>query len=157
MDERHHIDTAVSSATAGVPPSARSASGLHVGEPEFERFFPHEVIKFSIIISLIVAAVTFLATMMPLQVGAPADPLRTPAGIEPEWYFLAVYQLLKYVPRWLGVSFSFIFFPFVLITVPFYWSTIRRRSWGLRALQVVVTIGVLAAAVLSLLAFLGFE
>ncbi len=157
MDERQHIDSAAGSTAAGLPKSHRPASGPHAEEPEFERFFPHEIIKFSIIISLIVAGVTFFATMMPLQVGAPADPLRTPAGIEPEWYFLAVYQLLKYVPRWLAISFSFIFFPFVLITVPFYWSIITRRSWGLRALQVVVTIGVLAALLLSLLAFLGFE
>ena len=27
----------------------------------------------------------------------------TPPGIKPEWYFLPIYQSLKYVPGWLGV------------------------------------------------------
>jgi cytochrome b6-f complex subunit 4 len=30
--------------------------------------------------------------------GAPADPLNTPLHVKPEWYFLGLYQLLKYVP-----------------------------------------------------------
>jgi ubiquinol-cytochrome c reductase cytochrome b subunit len=29
----------------------------------------------------------------------PADPFTTPEHIKPEWYFLAVYQLLKIVPK----------------------------------------------------------
>ena len=97
-------------------PSPRPASTVYPTTPgyeeeEMEVFFPHEVVKFGIIIAVIISALTFLATMVPMPVGEPADPLRTPVGIEPEWYFLAVYQILKYVPRWLGVGFSFIVFP----------------------------------------------
>lgn len=126
-------------------------------EEEMDRFFPHEVLKFSIIITLMVALLTFLASMVPIQVGDPADPLRTPAGIEPEWYFLAVYQLLKYVPRWLGVLFSFMFFPFVLITLPFWWSLVNRRPWGLRALHWLVVLTVVISLTLTVMARLGFE
>jgi quinol-cytochrome oxidoreductase complex cytochrome b subunit len=126
-------------------------------EEEMELFFPHEVVKFGIIIALVVSALTFLATMVPMPVGEPADPLRTPAGIEPEWYFLAVYQLLKYVPRWLGVSFSFIVFPLLLLSVPFFWGVVTRWRWGRLTLNTVVGLGAIAALTLTLLGFLGFE
>jgi quinol-cytochrome oxidoreductase complex cytochrome b subunit len=126
-------------------------------EEEMELFFPHEVVKFAIIISLVIAVLTFAATMVPMPVGEPADPLRTPAGIEPEWYFLAVYQLLKYVPRWVGVGFSFIVFPFLLITVPFYWGLITRWRWGRATLNTVAGLGAIAALTLTLLGYLGFE
>src|SRR5664279_5026913 len=126
-------------------------------EEEMEVFFPHEIVKFGIIIAVIVAALTFAASMVPMPVGEPADPLKTPAGIEPEWYFLAVYQLLKYVPRWIGVGFSFIVFPVLLIGVPFLWNPINRFRHGRRILNTVVAIGVLCALVLSILGFMGFE
>jgi len=125
-------------------------------EEEMELFFPHEVVKFGIIIALVISALTFLATMVPMPVGEPADPLRTPAGIEPEWYFLAVYQLLKYVPRWLGVGFSFIVFPVLLIGVPFLWRPITRWRWGRLTLNTVVGLGAIGALTLTLLGFLGF-
>ncbi len=126
-------------------------------EEEMEVFFPHEIVKFGIIIAVIVAALTFAASMVPMPVGEPADPLKTPAGIEPEWYFLAVYQLLKYVPRWIGVSFSFIIFPILLFCVPFFWKPLTRYRWGRLSLNTVVGIGALVALTLTLLGFLGFE
>jgi len=126
-------------------------------EEEMELFFPHEVVKFGIIIAIVSAGLTFLATMVPMPVGEPADPQRTPAGIEPEWYFLAVYQLLKYVPRWIGVLFSFILFPAALITVPFFWGRITRYRWGRAILNTVVGLGAITALTLTLLGFLGFE
>jgi Cytochrome b subunit of the bc complex len=125
-------------------------------EEEMELFFPHEVVKFGIIIALVISALTFLATMVPMPVGEPADPLKTPAGIEPEWYFLAVYQILKYVPRWLGVAFSFIIFPVMLFAVPFFWGLITRFRWGRLTLNTVVGLGAIVALTLTLLGFLGF-
>ena len=125
-------------------------------EEEMELFFPHEVVKFGIIIAVVISALTFLATMMPMPVGEPADPLKTPAGIEPEWYFLAVYQILKYVPRWLGVGFSFIVFPVMLFSVPFFWRSVTRFRWGRLTLNTVVGLGAIAALTLTLLGFLGF-
>ena len=126
-------------------------------EEEMEVFFPHEIVKFGIIIAVIVAALTFAASMVPMPVGEPADPLKTPIGVEPEWYFLAVYQLLKYVPRWIGVGFSFIIFPVLLFSVPFWWNLITRWKWGRLTLNTVVAVGVIVSLTLTLLGFLGFE
>ena len=159
-----HTDTTArdTEAEAAVPRAPRARHTTYPTTPGYreeamELFFPHEVVKFGIIIAIVSAGLTFLATMVPMPVGEPADPQRTPAGIEPEWYFLAVYQLLKYVPRWIGVLFSFILFPAALITVPFFWGRITRYPWGRAILNTVVGLGAITALTLTLLGFLGFE
>lgn len=38
----------------------------------------------------------------PLGLGQPADPMDTPEHVKPEWYFLSLYQLLKYIPKNIG-------------------------------------------------------
>lgn len=38
----------------------------------------------------------------PIGLGDPADPMVTPAHTKPEWYFLAMFQLLKYIPKTIG-------------------------------------------------------
>lgn len=44
-----------------------------------------------------------IAMFSPVGLEEPADPMVTPDHVKPEWYFLALYQLLKYVPKTLGV------------------------------------------------------
>jgi quinol-cytochrome oxidoreductase complex cytochrome b subunit len=40
-----------------------------------------------------------LAAIFPWELGAKADPFAAaPAGIRPEWYFLFMFQTLKYIP-----------------------------------------------------------
>lgn len=40
----------------------------------------------------------------PLGLGPPADPMDTPAHAKPEWYFLFLYQLLKFIPETIGAT-----------------------------------------------------
>jgi quinol-cytochrome oxidoreductase complex cytochrome b subunit len=50
-------------------------------------------------------AIVTLATLLPAAMGVPPDPLApTPKGIRPEWYFLFMFQTLKYVPEAVGVT-----------------------------------------------------
>jgi len=42
--------------------------------------------------------VGILGLMNPVGLQAPADPLDTPLHVKPEWYFLFLYQLLKFIP-----------------------------------------------------------
>ena len=44
-----------------------------------------------------------IALFSPVGLEEPADPMVTPDHVKPEWYFLALYQLLKYVPKTVGV------------------------------------------------------
>lgn len=80
-----------------------------------------------------------LSVFSPWEIGEPANPLETPEGIKPEWYFLPTYQLLKYFSgptgKFLGILVSGV--PFVLL---FAWPFLernphrhpRKRKWFVR-------------------------
>lgn len=47
----------------------------------------------------ILCVLALLCTFFPWELGLKADPLKpAPAGIKPEWYFLFMFQTLKYIP-----------------------------------------------------------
>ncbi len=70
-------------------------------EPFFSEFLP----KDATVWLLLLGAIATLAIFLPAETGIKADPLRpAPEGIKPEWYFLSVFQLLKYVPEIVGIS-----------------------------------------------------
>lgn len=60
-----------------------------------EPFFPRQVYKELLVMIVGFAVLVTVATFFPFELGEPASP-RTPEGVKPEWYFLPVYQLLKY-------------------------------------------------------------
>ncbi len=69
-------------------------------------FYPDHIrTEARVVAALIVAALVVgaLGLAFPVGLGAPADPMETPAHVKPEWYFLALYQLLKFVPKTVGV------------------------------------------------------
>jgi cytochrome b6-f complex subunit 4 len=59
----------------------------------------------------------------PLGLGAPADPMVTPEHTKPEWYFLALFQLLKYLPKTIGAV-----APVLLIFVIAIWPFLDRKK-----------------------------
>ena len=91
-----------------------------------------------------------LSVFSPWEIGEPANPLETPEGIKPEWYFLPTYQLLKYFSgstgKFLGILVSGV--PFGLLLL---WPFIernphrhpRRRKWFVRLgyLAIVLAVG----------------
>lgn len=120
-------------------------------------FFPDHFVKEMSVMALVMATVMFLATLLPMPMGEPADPLKTPAGIKPEWYFLSVYQILKYVPKTIGIIFTFLIFPPVLMFFPFAYNWYSRYKYGRLIVHTVVALGVIVAIFLAMLAYLGFE
>ena len=71
-------------------------------EPEPERrmpFFPNFVLRDLLLWLIVLNILAFLAVFFPWELGHKADPLASaPAGIKPEWYFLFMFQTLKYLP-----------------------------------------------------------
>ena len=120
-------------------------------------FFPDHFVKEAAVMALVLGLLIFLATLMPAPMGAPADALKTPPGIKPEWYFLAVYQILKYVPKSVGIFMTFLIFPPVLLFFPLFYKKITVWRYGRLALHTLVALGVFLAVFLSMLAYLGFE
>lgn len=112
-------------------------------------FWPVHLAKEACVAAVCLGVLFTLSVLWPWEIGEPADPLTTPPGIKPEWYFLPTYQLLKYftgpVGKVLGIVVSAV--PFLLLL---FWPFIergparhpRRRKWA-------VAVGV-AAIVLAL-------
>jgi cytochrome b6 len=75
---------------------------LHIKE-ESERksmpFFPNFVLRDLTLWLLVLNLLAILAVFFPWELGKKADPFApAPAGIKPEWYFLYMFQTLKYIP-----------------------------------------------------------
>ncbi len=63
--------------------------------PFFPNIFYHDLIVWLLVLGVIVT----LAVFLPPEIGIKADPLApTPENIKPEWYFLFVFQTLKFFP-----------------------------------------------------------
>jgi ubiquinol-cytochrome c reductase cytochrome b subunit len=86
----------------------------HEDHPGGQPFFPHFVLKEASMVMVLFALMFFILTFIPAlflpeDANIPADPLKTPSHVKPEWYFLAPYQMLKLVPnKFLGVSLQMI-------------------------------------------------
>ena len=62
-------------------------------------FVPHFLLRDLIGWLSAVAVLAMLAAFFPTELGQKADPFApAPAGIKPEWYFMFMFQTLKYVP-----------------------------------------------------------
>ena len=84
-----------------------------------------------------------LSVLSPWEIGTAGQPLETPEGIKPEWYFLPTYQLLKYFSgeraKVVGIFVGNI--PFLLL---FLWPFLERgKQRHPRHRPVATTIGIL--------------
>ncbi|MDO8587168.1 MAG: cytochrome b N-terminal domain-containing protein [Armatimonadota bacterium] len=81
----------------GITPPGR-AVGDEEGVPHPQAFWPDQVLKDAIVALFALFIVGFLA----LKFGAPIEPLANPADTayvpRPEWYFLWMFEMLKYFP-----------------------------------------------------------
>jgi cytochrome b6 len=78
-----------------VPPSQIEASSKRKSMPFFPFFLLRDLLGWLVALGLLVA----LAAIFPWELGEKADPFApAPPGIKPEWYFLYMFQTLKYIP-----------------------------------------------------------
>ena len=70
--------------------------------PFYPDHFRSEVRVVWILVSIAIIIGAF-ALFSPVGLEEPADPMVTPDHVKPEWYFLALYQLLKFIPKTTGV------------------------------------------------------
>jgi len=87
--------------------------------------------------------------LSPLGLEEPADPMNTPMHVKPEWYFLALYQLLKFIPKTIGVMIPIVML-IVLTLWPFIDSKPEKDNKKMRIRFAVVTIGMLVLIALTI-------
>ena len=62
-------------------------------------FFPNFMLRDILLWLIVLNILAILAVFFPAELGVKADPLSSaPAGIKPEWYFMFMFQSLKYFP-----------------------------------------------------------
>lgn len=62
-------------------------------------FFPNFLLRDLLLWLLVLNVIAILAVLFPWELGVKADPFApAPSGIKPEWYFLFMFQSLKYIP-----------------------------------------------------------
>jgi len=72
-------------------------------------------------IGLIIIGV--IGLFSPVGLGAPADPMVTPEHTKPEWYFLALFQLLKWLPKTMGAV-----APVILVLIILVWPFLDFKA-----------------------------
>ena len=115
-------------------------------------FFPDHIwteAKVVIYILVLVIIVGVIGLLSPIGLEPPADPMNTPDHVKSDWYFLFLYQLLKYVPKTVGVLLPI--FGLILILI---WPFIDRKKDSLRARRarwIIVIVGSIIVIGLTLM------
>jgi quinol-cytochrome oxidoreductase complex cytochrome b subunit len=88
-------------------------------------FFPDHVAleaKVALGFAVLLVIVGIIGIFLPVGLQEPADPMETPAHTKPEWYFLFLYQLLKFIPKTIGAM-----APVIAILILAIWPFIDRK------------------------------
>ena len=142
-----------------VPPSVekREKAGEKIPqEPFFPNYILHDVMWWYVALAVLAA----LALFLPWELGKKADAFApVPAGIRPEWYFLAMFQVLKLLPshivgiegEMLGVL-AFSLVAGLLVVVPF----LDRGAAEGRPSRILTAAGILAVLYLIIFTIYGY-
>ncbi|MGB2890422.1 MAG: cytochrome b N-terminal domain-containing protein [Candidatus Acidiferrales bacterium] len=101
-------------------------------EQKPEPFYPRQVLMDLSLTALLIIGLGLLSFFVPVQLGPPANPADAQYVPRPEWYYLPIFQWLKY---WHGAAsvIGILVIPAVLvvaiIALPFLDRGIERRPW----------------------------
>ena len=123
-------------------------------------FFPNFLLRDLLLWLIVLNILAILAVFFPWEIGVKADAFApAPAGIRPEWYFLFMFQTLKYIPSqiWIvdGEIVGILLFAVggILWTLVPFWD--RKSSAGKRN-RAVTYIGIIVVLYIIMLTLLGW-
>jgi quinol-cytochrome oxidoreductase complex cytochrome b subunit len=112
-------------------------------------FWPNYLVDELVAWYILLAVLVVLASVWPAGLEEQANPLETPAHIKPEWYYLGVYELLKLVPRIVGILAPIVGIA-ILVVWPFLETSpeirMRRRKLAIGGFTLVI-VGLVALTV----------
>jgi cytochrome b6 len=109
--QRHGMSVPIS-----VEKEIQSGKAKRLEIPFVPNFLYRDILGWTLALGLIV----LLSTLFPWELGEKADILKpAPPHVRPEWFFVFMYQTLKYVPKALGV-FGFAVGAMIWIVLPFF-------------------------------------
>src|SRR5207249_1684408 len=139
----------------GVPPAVERHGGPRRTMPFVPDFLLRDMVGWLSALAVLAA----LAALLPAELGKKADPFApAPIGIKPEWYFMFMFQTLKYLPsRILGIEgeivgvVGFGLGGLFLLLIPF----LDRRSARGEPSPLFTWIGIAIIAYMIVLTYLG--
>ena len=130
------------------------------GEKKTMPFFPNFLLRDLLLWLIVLNILAILAVFFPWELGVKADAFApAPAGIRPEWYFLFMFQTLKYIPAqlWIvdGEIVGILLFAIggILWTLVPFWD--RQSSVGKRN-RMVTYVGIIVVVYIIVLTILGW-
>lgn len=128
------------------------AVAADVSDRKLTPFFPNYILDEVIAWFVILGVLVVLASVFPAGLDEKANPLETPAHIKPEWYFLSVYELLKHVPRIVGVI-----LPMVALAILALWPLLDRNpEVRARRRPIAILLGLMTLAITIGLTIWGY-
>lgn len=132
---------------------------LEAKKPRGMKFVPDFLLRDMVGWLVAVGLLAALAAFFPWELGVKADPFSpAPAGIRPEWYFLSMFQALKYLPAEIagvpGEMIGVLFFGVVGAVLVFVPLLDRRSARGLPSpwWNRIAVLALIGAVILTLLA-----
>jgi ubiquinol-cytochrome c reductase cytochrome b subunit len=122
----------------------------------FVPFFPHWVVVDAILGVIVLGVLFYLSWKVRAPLDFPADPTSTDFLPRPEWYFLFLFQLLKYFPGPLEPVAAFVLPALVIgsmLILPFLDRSEERRPWNRPITMTIATVYIVGVVTLTLLAF----
>ena len=117
-------------------------------------FWPDQVLRDGIACLAVLAVVMGLAYFKGAELSAPANPAEPYSAARPEWYFLFLFQFLRF--EWvehLGLAFGAIYVPgilmFILVLMPFIGRTEKGHKFNV-AFTSVMTLGIIVLTIWAL-------
>lgn len=143
-----------------VPPGVERKSKPLKQMPFFPNFLLRDLLGWIVALGCLVA----VAALFPWELGVKADPFApAPAGIKPEWYFVFMFQTLKYIPAQLWIIdgevvgvLAFSLLAVALVAVPF----LHKNTADPKKNRIFNIIGILAIIyilVISAISYLSVE
>ena len=133
---------------------------LQEEKKQYTPFFPNFALKDALLWIIVFNILIFLALIFPWELGLKADSFApAPAGIKPEWYFMFMFQTLKFIPAHvlfiegevLGVL-TFGLAGLIWMLLPF----IKVREKPNAKIQLMTLIGIFIVAFIVIMTLLGY-
>lgn len=122
-------------------------------------FFPDFALKDTLFWLIVFNILIFLALFNPWELGLKADPFApAPVGIKPDWYFMFMFQTLKYLPAHIfifeGELVGILFFGicgFIWLLIPF----IKMKKQNLLD-KIMPIVGIIVVAYIIIMTIVGY-
>jgi quinol-cytochrome oxidoreductase complex cytochrome b subunit len=99
---------------------------------------------------VLVLAVGIIGFLKPIGLGDPADPMNTPLHVKAHWYFVFLQEMLKFVPKNIGVV-----IPVLGVIALALWPFFDTHKDSRRARTVRIVMVVVVMAVIVILTVMG--